>query len=63
MKKFLIQVTSTDIYRIEVEAESEEEALTKHEDMWAEAEYSYENHYCTDGNTETDVLMEVKDED
>ena len=63
MKKFLIQGSETNIWTIEVEAESEDKALEAHEKQWEEAQYSYEFHYLKDGNTEWDVIEEVKDDD
>lgn len=62
MKKYLIQITETNLWRKVIEAESEEDALAKHETEWEEAQYSYEFHDWKDGNSETDVLRELKDD-
>ena len=61
MKKYLIQGIETNIWRKEIEASSEQEALEKHEKEWEEAQYSYEFHYWKYGNTEWEVVMEVKE--
>lgn len=62
MKKYLIQITETNLWRKVIEAESEKDALAKHETEWEGNGYTYEFHDWKDGNSETDVLRELKDD-
>ena len=61
MATYLIQGSKTNVWTKEIEANSEQEALEKHEVWWEETGYSYEHHNWKDGNTEWEVITEVKE--